>query len=80
MAIDKSKAEVHVVDIDPFVNDQFCGFKIHWAGNIGFGEYTIYKEAGSDQWRADSEYMDDENDTWLLDLLLEDFKMHLIID
>ena len=80
MAIDKSKVKVHVVDIDPFVNDKFCGFKIQWTGNIGFGEYTIYKKAGTNWWHADSECMDDKDDTWFLDLLLKDFKAHLTID
>lgn len=27
MALDRTKVKVHIVDIDPFVNDQFCGFK-----------------------------------------------------
>ena len=80
MALDRSKVDVHVVDIDPFVNNEFCGFSIHWAGNIGFGEYTIYKAKDSDRWCANSEMMDSQDDKWFLNLLLCDLADQLVID
>ena len=80
MALDRTKVKVQIVDINPFVNDQFCGFKIYWDSNIGFGEYTIYKAAGTDEWHADSELMDSDDDKWFISLLLEDLKQILHID
>ena len=72
--LDREKVDVEVVDIEPFVNEKCRGFTIYWQGNIGFGQYTIYKSADDDQWRGDSEYMDSDDDTWFLDKLFEKFK------
>lgn len=72
--LDRSTVEIEVVDIEPFVNEACCGFTIYWKGSIGFGQYTIYKSAVDNQWRADSEYMDSADDTWFLDKLIEKFK------
>ena len=69
---DRESVDVEVLDIDTFDNGGCKGVTIRWVGNIGFGEYTIYK--GTDgKWRADSEYMDSKDDHWFLDLLLNDF-------
>ena len=40
----ENKYEIHVDDIEPFVNEVYSGFKILWSGNIGWGEYTLYKK------------------------------------
>lgn len=70
--IDRDKVQVQVTDIDTFKN----GMTIRWSGNIGFGEYTIYKDMGV--WKADSECMDTTDDHWFLDLLLKDVANRLI--
>lgn len=54
--------ELDAYDIHPFVNEKFTGFVIRWDSDIGFGEYTIYKEVGSNEWHADSEHMDSNED------------------
>ena len=77
--LDRSKVEIDVVEIEPFMNEKCYGFTIYWESNIGFGQYTIYKGAEDDHWRADSELMDSKNDTWFLDKLLEKFKSRLEI-
>ena len=53
---------LEVYDIRPFVNERGSGFVIEWDSDIGFGEYTIYKRADSDEWRGDSEHMDNNED------------------
>lgn len=70
--IDRSTVKVRVTDIDTFKT----GFVIKWEGNIGFGEYTIYKNQGV--WKADSECMDTDDDHWFLDLLLRNMADRLI--
>lgn len=56
--------EIHleISDLIPFVNEQYIGFKIQWTSDIGFGEYTIYKTADSNDWYGDAEYMDNNDD------------------
>ena len=53
---------LEVYDIHPFVNERGSGFVIEWDSDIGFGEYTIYKRADSDEWCGDSEHMDNNTD------------------
>ena len=77
--LDKDKVDVETIDVEPFVNEKCRGFTIYWRdANIGFGEYTIYKVDEDKQWRADSEYMDSKDDTWLLNKLFEKFKSMLV--
>ena len=72
--INGTEVEVYVDDIKPFVNEKYIGFKILWSGNIGFGEYTIYKKAGEEEWYADDEYMENpREDRTFLKMLLDDF-------
>ena len=53
---------LEVFDVNPFVNERGSGIVISWDSNIGFGEYTIYKSVDSDEWRGDSEHMDNNED------------------
>ena len=53
---------LEVYDVQPFVNERSSGFVIEWGSDIGFGEYTIYKRTDSDEWRVDSEHMDNKED------------------
>ena len=74
MILHGREVEIYVDDIEPFVNEQYTGFKILWSGNIGWGEYTIYKKIGEDEWYADDEYMENpEGNKAFLKLLLNDF-------
>ena len=53
---------LEVYDVNPFVNERGSGVVISWDSDIGFGEYTIYKRVDSDEWRGDSEHMDNNED------------------
>jgi hypothetical protein len=67
-------------EFEPFVNEKFTGVVIRWDSDIGFGEYTIYKEIGSDEWHCDSEHMDNNEDKDFIKELLKLFVAKLIID
>ena len=78
MILHGREVEIQVEDIKPFVNEKYSGFKILWTGSIGFGEYTLHKKAGEDEWYIDDEYMENpENDRSFLRLLFEDFTRQL---
>jgi len=49
-----------IEEVIPFNNDRHSGIIFKWSSDIGFGEYTIYKN--KDGWFADSENMDSNND------------------
>jgi len=67
------KINLDAYDIEPFVNEKYTGFVIKWDSDIGFGEYTIYKRTGSDEWCGDSEHMDNNEDKSFLKELLKLF-------
>ena len=67
-------------DIHPFVNEKYTGFVIKWDSDIGFGEYTIYKPIGSDEWYGDSEHMDNNEDKDFIKELMKLFIEKLIVD
>ena len=75
MILHGREVEVHVDDIEPFVNEVYSGFKILWSGDIGWGEYTLYKKIGNNnEWFWDDEHMENpEGDKAFLKLLLNDF-------
>ena len=65
-----NKIHLEVTNLIPFTNDNAEGFTIQWDSDIGFGEYTIYRQIGCDDWIADSEMMDREQDkTFIKELL-----------
>jgi len=81
MMLHGREVEVQVNDIEPFMNDEYVGFKILWSGSIGFGEYTIYKEVGKDEWYADDEYMENpKEDRAFLKILLDDFMKQVKVE
>lgn len=65
------KINLDAYEIEPFVNERGSGIVIKWDSDIGFGEYTLYKAANSDEWKADSEHMDSNNDKAFLKELLK---------
>ena len=70
--LNREEVKVDVYDIVPFTNEEYKGFKLLWDGNIGFGEYTIYQNVDDPtKWKADSEYMDYQNDKWFLKKLFD---------
>lgn len=79
MILNGREVKVHVNDIVPFTNELWTGFKILWSGDIGWGEYTLYKKAGNDdEWFWDDECMEDsKNDKTFLKLLFDDFVKQL---
>ena len=82
MILHGREVQVHVDDIQPFVNEVYSGFKILWSGDIGWGEYTLYKKAGNnDEWFWDDEYMENpKNDKTFLKLLFDDFAKQLEVE
>lgn len=60
-------------EIKPFVNEMYTGIVIKWDSDIGFGEYTIFKPVDSDQWYAESEYMDTNEDKSFIKELMKLF-------
>ena len=71
--IEIDKINLDAYEIAPFVNDRFTGIVIRWDSDIGFGEYTIYKEVGSNEWHGDSEHMDNNEDKDFLRELIKLF-------
>ena len=69
--VDKINLDIH--EVEPFINEKYVGFVFTWNSDIGFGEYTIYKAVGSDEWKADSEHMDTNEDRAFLKELLRLF-------
>ena len=78
--IEVNNINLDAYEIKPFVNEKFTGLVIRWDSDIGFGEYTIYKEVGSDEWYADSEHMDSNEDKdfikELMRLFIEKINVH----
>jgi hypothetical protein len=69
-----------ITDVVPFSNERHSGFIIEWSSDIGFGEYTIYKPADSDEWYGDSEYMDSNEDKDFIRELMKLFINKLIVE
>lgn len=67
------KINLDAYEFEPFLNEKYTGVVIRWDSDIGFGEYTIYKEAGSDEWHGDSEHMDNNEDKSFVKELLKLF-------
>lgn len=67
------KINLDAYEFEPFINEKYVGFVIRWDSDIGFGEYTLYKAVGSDEWKADSEHMDSKEDKAFLKELFKLF-------
>lgn len=78
--IEVNNINLDAYEIKPFVNDRFTGLVITWDSDIGFGEYTIYKEVGSDEWYADSEHMDSNEDKDFLKELMKLFIEKIVVN
>ena len=74
--------EIHlqIDNLIPFINERCVGFIIQWYSDIGFGEYTIYQPNGSNEWKADSEYMDKNEDKDFIKELMKLFIEKLSIE
>ena len=62
---------LQINDWIPFVNERGSGVVIEWYSDIGFGEYTLYKRNGTEEWSADSELMDIDEDKAFIEELLK---------
>jgi hypothetical protein len=78
--LDITEINLDAYDIEPFVNSKYVGFVIKWDSSIGFGEYTIYKKVGADEWFADSEHMDNNADKAFITELMKVFIDKLTIE
>lgn len=74
-----NEINLEVRDIEPFENNSYTGFTIKWDSDIEFGEYTIYKAIDSNEWFADSEYMDSNKDKDFIKELMRLFIESLVI-
>ena len=67
----KHNIDDYKVKVDDVLIHDNC-IVIQWSGNIGFGEYTIWKDISNGKLQADSERMDNGEDKAFLELLLKD--------
>lgn len=74
MTLNGREVEIDEVQAEAFRNEEETDVIIFsWIGNIGFGEYALHKDKGSDIWKADSECMDRGEDKEFIRLLLDKF-------
>lgn len=70
----KDYSQLKIDEVIPFANEKYEGIKILWSDpTIGWGEYTLFKEAGGAEWFADSEHMDWGEDKTFLETLMKRF-------
>lgn len=75
-----NEINLDIYDFYPFENERNSGFVITWTSDIGFGEYTIYKPTGCDEWYGDSECMDSNEDKDFIRELMKVFVDKLIVE
>lgn len=68
-----NEINLKIEEVIPFCNTETSGVYFGWTSNIGYGEYVIRREHGSDKWVAKSEHMDSNDDKDFLKKLLEKF-------
>lgn len=68
-----SEINLELAGLIPFVNKKYKGFTLYWNSDIGFGEYTIYKNRSGNKWYADSEHMDSNEDKAFIKELMNKF-------
>lgn len=74
---DVKNIKLQIDDFEPFINENHTGFIISWSSDIGFGEYTIYKE--NNKWYGDSECMDSNDEKEFVTQLMSIFIKELEI-
>lgn len=62
--------ELEIIEIEPFSGPIHKGIIIKWDSNIGFGEYTLFRDKRDGTLFADSESMDKDEDKSFLETLL----------
>lgn len=64
---------LQIDSIEGFYNDNHTGFIIQWCSDIGFGEYTLYRNIKDTDFKlyADSECMDKDDDKEFVSELLK---------
>ncbi len=66
--------EIYINNFEPFCNEGYDGIVISWSkSGVGFGEYTIFRKTGADEWFADSECMDSNDDKSFIKELMDKF-------
>ena len=67
----KTKVEdLSIDDVEIFSNETNEGMYLSWSANIGFGEVKIFREKGTEMWRADTERMCSNDDKEFLRMVL----------
>lgn len=62
-----------VRNVEVFTNHKYEGIVFEWSANIGFGELTLYKEVGTNEWKAETEYMCKDDDKDFLKMILNEW-------
>ena len=68
------RPNVKLYAVIPFKNDEYEGIQLLWSGDVGFGQYDVFREVSDDEtpWQADSEFMDEPGERrFLKDLLCQ---------
>lgn len=79
--IDGNLNDLCVDSFNPFINNKFEGILIEWHCNgIGYGQYTLYRNIGNEEWKADSEHMDNEFNKEFIKKIMEKFIERLNIE
>ena len=72
--------EIILDDVIAYSNDTYSGLCFQWHGDIGWGEYNLYKVNNEDGWHGDSECLDTNEDKSFLTELLAQFIESVKID
>lgn len=68
-----SEIDLEINHVGVFKNEFGEGFWFDWSSKIGFGEYSIYKDLETNEWKGASEYMDTNEDKAFLKELMNKF-------
>lgn len=70
---------LELIDFAPFENEWGSGVLLSWTSDIGFGQYTLYRDKNG-KFAADSEHMDSNEDKDFIKELMRLFIEKLRID
>lgn len=61
-------------------NDKYSGLTLSWSANIGWGELSIYKDNSDGKWKADTEYMCNEENKDFIKMVLDKWVEDMEVD
>ena len=68
-----SEINLEINHVGVFKNESEAGLWFDWSSEIGFGEYNIYRDLKTHEWKGESEYMDSNEDKAFLKELMNKF-------